>query len=463
MVQNTESDIDDIDIEDDEWDDLDDDLEHFDTTSDSILNKNEKNLNKSKNIKNKHKSKKSSSALLFGLFSLIAVSGASWVALSSNPNILSLILSITSGEKNDLQPKVLLDQPQNANENQIQDDKTLVIQEPNLPNIPNLDDASNKTQTSLEKVQPLEVEKGEDEALTPMPDLEALKKVAPQIELSNLDEQVNNEVPIEVSNVPTKIADEPVVVEDTLDQQKSLDPQSIENIAKIPLEENKLQVQTDKSFEEIEVPLPSDEQSQVDNAKSETQEATLKDNSKVTPEAPNEVLLSSDKLHDTDNNKNIESDNHDLNINLEKVNSVKVTDEVAKIVKAEPIDNSSKETKNETIKSLNNTSKETNENPKPPQVSKQEPAISKEKPDPKTLKEISIKDDKLVSVQKVIPLPKWDLRSASIESALIFDKLSGNVLQIGIGSSVKGIGRVKTIEKRDGKWTVVGTTGVIQQ
>lgn len=60
-------------------------------------------------------------------------------------------------------------------------------------------------------------------------------------------------------------------------------------------------------------------------------------------------------------------------------------------------------------------------------------------------------------------LPAWELRSASTGSAVIHDKSTGNVLSIGVGSTVNGIGRVKSIEKHDGKWRVTGTMGSIRQ
>lgn len=59
--------------------------------------------------------------------------------------------------------------------------------------------------------------------------------------------------------------------------------------------------------------------------------------------------------------------------------------------------------------------------------------------------------------------PKWIIRAAQPGNAVIFDLNSKEMKSIEAGSNVRGIGKVKEIGFKDGKWYVQGSSGKIEQ
>ncbi len=57
----------------------------------------------------------------------------------------------------------------------------------------------------------------------------------------------------------------------------------------------------------------------------------------------------------------------------------------------------------------------------------------------------------------------WKIKGASPQSAVIYNKNSGETRSIEPGNTVKGLGRIKSIGKENGKWVVIGTTGRAEQ
>ena len=64
---------------------------------------------------------------------------------------------------------------------------------------------------------------------------------------------------------------------------------------------------------------------------------------------------------------------------------------------------------------------------------------------------------------KPVVLPKWKLRSAQPGSAVLYDSRTGGVKTVETGDVVKGLGRIKSISKVNGKWLVDGTQGDVRQ
>ncbi len=57
----------------------------------------------------------------------------------------------------------------------------------------------------------------------------------------------------------------------------------------------------------------------------------------------------------------------------------------------------------------------------------------------------------------------WKIKGASPQSAVIYNKSSGETRSIEPGNTVKGLGRIKSISKENGKWVVIGTSGRAEQ
>ncbi len=66
------------------------------------------------------------------------------------------------------------------------------------------------------------------------------------------------------------------------------------------------------------------------------------------------------------------------------------------------------------------------------------------------------------SSKKIVQKNNWVIRAAQSESAVIYNKLSGEMKTIEVNDFVSGIGRVKSIKKIDSKWRIVGKSGVIK-
>lgn len=435
MGQETDSEedtVDDIDLDDEEWDDLDDDLESFEE-KDTDLQEEKKTASKLEKSASKQK-KKSGTGLLMGLMALATLGSVSWLALGNNPQIMSLVLGMTSGEKINQHPTVELDQAESA------DVPTAAVQvtAPETSDIPNLGEPSEVTDQAAinidgtvaglpaaapEIVPPQDnttPSLEDDGVLTPLPDLTDLEKEPAPAELSAQIEPLEKsalEIP-DAETTPPNLAE-------------------IEELPAVSLEEEKLLEQTEKTL-------------------SVTQETDV-------PESLDVQEIPALEAKEPD----------------EAVSTVQMLAQDDSAAKASPVDEGLADI---VVKSENiapsavspTTPKETAQ----PEVSKKEPEklqnsmtespVSDVKPKEKkpaeaeTLKTTE-KNPSPVQEKPKKALPVWELRSASTGSAVIHDKSTGNVLSIGVGSTVNGIGRVKSIEKHDGKWRVTGTIGSIHQ
>ena len=57
----------------------------------------------------------------------------------------------------------------------------------------------------------------------------------------------------------------------------------------------------------------------------------------------------------------------------------------------------------------------------------------------------------------------WILKSAQPGQAVVYEKYSQETLAVEIGDNVRGLGKVKSIDKINGKWIVSGTQGTVFQ
>lgn len=77
----------------------------------------------------------------------------------------------------------------------------------------------------------------------------------------------------------------------------------------------------------------------------------------------------------------------------------------------------------------------------------------------KTEKSIIVPKETSVSLNK----PVWKIKGASPQRAVIYNKESGETRSVEPGNNVKGLGRIKSIRKENGKWVVIGTSGRAKQ
>ncbi len=65
--------------------------------------------------------------------------------------------------------------------------------------------------------------------------------------------------------------------------------------------------------------------------------------------------------------------------------------------------------------------------------------------------------------EAVRPKPVWIIKAAQPGKAVVRDKISGEVKSVEAGSRLRGIGRVKAVEKANGKWVIRCSGGTISQ
>lgn len=135
---------------------------------------------------------------------------------------------------------------------------------------------------------------------------------------------------------------------------------------------------------------------------------------------------------------------------------------VAEIVSAPPLDGAPPQPEDISKTTTNNVP------PKTPDIQQIasietfiEPIIPSIKPTIKktTNTENSTKTQKPVTSKK----PIWLIKAAQSGKAVIYDKNSQKIQSIEINDKIDGIGRIKSIEMRDGRWVIIDTLGRIKQ
>lgn len=483
----TDSDID----SDDVWDDLEDDLDILDEEFEEDLDQNttkekKKNQKKSNDLPKSKSPKGASSKFLIATTGLAVLSGGAWFTLTNNPDLLSLVMGMTTGEKYFEQTKVDLDKDQSSDQ---------TSQDTLLPT----DNISLDAQ-----ITPLEAPKNDVSALTESTASPIQSQIIP--DLSDSATQKNIAVPDEISPtedhgfltpLPTESSQKessgnqsmalsdlednstPITLDIELPKQESLNEHSKSNDeiiadsipldttnqnSDVKLEENVLLGQTEKSYEEIPnkdliaPPMPEivvEEKDSLEILASDTLSNELhKDTTDSIVKAPSAdaVLPPTSQSKDPAPNTSTE------------VPSISASIKTAE--QTNPAEDKSKDNTSQDLKQVSDVDKKISETTNVvSDISTSN--ISPEKPkseNKKTIVAVGKKSDKQNKVlESRVPARKWSLRSASANSAVLLDKSSGNIVSIGVGSHLEGLGKIKVITKENGKWIVKGTKGSIGQ
>ena len=70
---------------------------------------------------------------------------------------------------------------------------------------------------------------------------------------------------------------------------------------------------------------------------------------------------------------------------------------------------------------------------------------------------------KTKKVVKTSPAPIWEIRGIRPGRAVLYDKVSGDIEAVEPGSKIRGLGRIKEISKKHGRWVVLGDKGNVTQ
>lgn len=483
----------DSDVDSDEvWDDLDEDYDILDDDLDEDLDQettSRKHSSKKSQKASKSKPTKSfKSKLIPSVLALSVMAGGAWFAVSSNPSMLNLIMGMTTGQKyfeptpinlNNGQTEQVVNVKNHAAgdaidntsssspvaaqepiDNQIQTPINQ-IDTPPLPQIPNLETQSDEQTTSTSE----SISAPEDSGfLTPMP-LETPKQESPihqGIDLANLEE--SSDPP--VVNQDLKVPEQDMIVEEPKTKGIPLEVnQNTENNQSldVKLEEDVLLDQTEKIYADIQTdnllspPVPEADVG-IKSAQDAESSASISQKQKIEIKTAESAHTDKKDLQSqiasTIKDTHIKIPDSDKNITSEQ--KAQTETELKKAVPDDKIkyDNTDKNSTT-TDEPISYNSQVTQDTLKDSDQSK----IKKSTPIDPTKQ----KQSKELSSKNKAPVRKWSLRSANLNSAVLLDKTSGNIVSIGVGSQVEGIGKVKAITKENGKWIVKGTNGTIKQ
>lgn len=82
-------------------------------------------------------------------------------------------------------------------------------------------------------------------------------------------------------------------------------------------------------------------------------------------------------------------------------------------------------------------------------------------PEKKTM--IQEKQAQVKEASPQVKLPEWEIRGANPQSAVLYEKNSGETRTVEPGDSVRGLGKIKAIAKENGLWVVTGTHNKVKQ
>lgn len=399
----------------------------------------------------KVKKKSGGGGLIMGIMALATLGSVSWLALGSNSNLLSGVTSLLGDNTQPQQPTISLNTPETA----VAEPETI----PAESGLPTFDTPQDSAQgnvvsddiipmdSSVDAANPFELQTQQADnaedggVLTPMPNLDTLKEEPDSI-LADLNLQDDAAAPAQPETVaqPVQQEEPPISLEDpaAITQDSPIpaldDPQGIPEIgSQIPA--------LDEPTPAPEAPIENLDAQLAIPEETIPQELTPLDNASQGL-AEDKMMLETDKKYD--DVQLPASENEIAVVDALPTPQEPVVEEIPVIedvVAIEP------EPKAEIAALDIDTAP-----PAPEAVaSVVEPVKAPEVKEP------------VKKVEKPVRMPQWEMRSASSSSALIYDKLSGEMQSIGVGSNVKGVGRVKSIEKINGKWVIVGTQGKISQ
>lgn len=456
--------VEDMDI-DEGWDDLDDEfsddfIEDEDAFSDDdVIDEDD--------LDSPSAPKKSGSGktVVFGLLALAILGGGAWFALNGHlvsmkkPSNVTPTVSLES-KPSDNSTVSLMESPENSDSNlsankiSPQDSNNLGTgigikpeQQDIAPAEPQ-DQASQKVSVS----SPAEAEPG---VLTPMPDLGTLSKESDS-QLPDLNASDNTDT----SSADVSSSDEaPLTMDDNLDIAKNGDNTSVD-----------LTLDDDSQSDVTPTEVPSLKPSEKKVSDRDTAEPAISlEENKFMSETEKQFVPSEETTERSLQPKEpVSSPPPALsNKTVQKVEASDVSDTEGKDDRASDISKPSSENGAPTVEKEKNVSvspskQETKAIASPSSSQDAVKSATAEQASPSTqVKETKPKPQ--VKTAPAVPPPVWELRSASTNMAVLFDKRRGLSQSVSVGSVVNGLGRIKSIKIVDHKWVVEGTSGRVSQ
>lgn len=336
---------------------------------------------------------------------------------------------------------------------------------------PVTEDATGESVSSVNTIENVTAQEtnslNDSGALTPLPtatdlanvDLETLDQ--PEVDINS---ELSQEMPVlseGVENAPEDVANVPEVVENVSEGVENVSegvenaPEAMPNLDESVLSD-KLQAVPDDS----NVPVDA-EVSHVEENSADTQILNIDEDPTVDSEAAvkNDALPQMPAIEDTNDVSKSADNNLPVTENVvpEKPSVNSVPDGELNIsseaeMAGEEVNGDVTPT---TDKILDQGNKQDNEQEVKATVEpvKTEVAVVKKDSASTEVKAIS---------KPVIPV-KWTLKSAQTGKAVLYNSASDQTVLVEVGNNVQGLGRVKSIEKINGKWLVSGTSGSVSQ
>lgn len=336
---------------------------------------------------------------------------------------------------------------------------------------PVTEDATGESVSSVNTIENVTTQEtnslNDSGALTPLPtatdlanvDLETLDQ--PEVDINSelsqempvLSEGVEN-APEDVENVPEVVANVPEGVENVSEGVENA-PEAMPNLDESVLSD-KLQAVPDDSNEPVDA-----EVSHVEENSADTQILNIGQDPTVDSEAAvkNDALPQIPAIEDT-NDVNKSADNNlpvTENVVPEKPSVNSVPDGELNI--SSEAEMAGEEVKGDvtptTDKILDKVSKQDNEQ-------EVKATVEPVKPQAAVVKKDSASTEAKAISKPVIPV-KWTLKSAQTGKAVLYNSATDQTVLVEVGNNVQGLGRVKSIEKINGRWLVSGTSGSVSQ
>lgn len=329
---------------------------------------------------------------------------------------------------------------------------------------PVTEDATGESVSSVDTIENVTTQEtnslNDSGALTPLPtatdlanvDLETLDQ--PEVDINSelsqempvLSEGVEN-APEDVENVPKVVANVPEGVENAPEAMPNLDEsvlsdklQAVPDDSNVPVDAEVSHVAENSADTQI---LNNGEDPNVDS------EAAVKND--ALPQIP-AIEETNDVSKSADNNLPVTE-----NVVPEKPSVNSVPDGELNI--SSEAEMAGEEVKGDvtptTDKILDQGNKQDNEQ-------EVKATVEPVKPEVEVVKKDSASTEVKAISKPVIPV-KWTLKSAQTGKAVLYNSATDQTVLVEVGNNVQGLGRVKSIEKINGRWLVSGTSGSVSQ
>lgn len=329
---------------------------------------------------------------------------------------------------------------------------------------PVTEDATGESVSSVNTIENVTTQEtnslNDSGALTPLPtatdlanvDLETLDQ--PEVDINS---ELSQEMPVlseGVENASEDVENVPEVVENVSEGVENA-PEAMPNLDESVLSD-KLQAVPDDS----NVPVDA-EVSHVEENSADTQILNIGQDPTVDSEAAvkNDALPQIPAIEDTNDVSKSADNNLPVTENVvpEKPSVNSVPDGELNI--SSEAEMAGEEVKSDvtptTDKILDKGSKQDNEQ-------EVKATVEPVKPEVAVVKKDSASTEAKAISKPVIPV-KWTLKSAQTGKAVLYNSATDQTVLVEVGNNVQGLGRVKSIEKINGRWLVSGTSGSVSQ